>query len=87
MNYLLAYALFGNHSATINGGGEGGGGLVWEVIQLVIYLIVLGIVAWLVGLATIIDARIKQIINVILIVVAAVLVIDFLMSLAGHPFL
>lgn len=53
------------------------------VLILVVELIVLGFAAWLVETAPFLDATFKQFIKWVLIVVAAVLVVVFLLGLFG----
>lgn len=53
------------------------------MIQLIITLAILGLVAWLVGIAPMIDATFKTFINYALIVVGAVVLIVWVLNYAG----
>jgi hypothetical protein len=79
---LSTFVLFGNHDGTAV---VSGGGLIQGLIFLVVVGIILGIILWLVDKAPFIPALFKQIITWIVYVVAAIILINFLLGLTGHP--
>jgi hypothetical protein len=81
MKFLSTVVLFCDH-----GGGEGGGGgIIQSLLFLIVVGIVLGIILWLIDAAPFIPALFKQIIKYVIYVVAAVILINFLLSIVGHP--
>jgi len=81
--FLSTFVLFGGHDGAVVSGG--GGGLIQGLFFLVIIGIVLGIILWLVNAAPFIPALFKEVMKWLIYLVAALILINFLLSLAGHP--
>ena len=63
------------------------GGFIHAILFLIIAGIILGILLWLVSIIPLIPAIFKQVITWIIYLVAALILINFLLSLIGHPFI
>ena len=74
MNTLLSVVVF-----------AGGGDLIHALLFLVIIGIVLGIIYYLVTIAPFLPAIFKQVLGWLIILVGAIILINFLLSLVGHP--
>jgi len=79
MNKLLAAVLF-----TSSGGG-GGGDIIHSLLYLVIIGIVLGIIYYLVTVAPFLPDIFKKILGWLIIACGALILINFLLGLVGHP--
>src|ERR1017187_5081429 len=79
MNPMLSAVLFAS-----NNGGDSGGGFIHAVLFLIIAGIILGILLWLVSVIPLIPAIFKQVLTWIIYLVAALILINFLLSLIGH---
>jgi hypothetical protein len=77
MNLLLA------DTAIISS--DSGGDLVHQLIFLIVIGIVLGIIYWCVQNAPFMNAMFKQILGYVIIVVGVIVLINFLLGIAGHP--
>jgi hypothetical protein len=64
-----------------------GGGLIHQFLFLVVVGIIIGILIWLVGIIPIIPAIFKQVLTWILYLIAAIVLINFLLGIVGHPFI
>lgn len=70
-------------SAVIISGGSGG--FIHAILFLVIAAIILGIVLWLISLAPFIPAPFKTVLTWVVYLFAALILINFLLGLTGHP--
>lgn len=80
--FLSTVVLFGDGHGT---GVVSGGGFVQSLIFLVVVAIVLGLVLWLVEKAPFLPAIFKQVLTWLVYLVAVLVLINFLLSLAGRP--
>lgn len=51
------------------------------VLSLIVWLVVLGVVAWIVSLAPFVEATFKKFITYVLLVIGAIMVISFLLGI------
>ncbi len=63
----------------------GGGDFIHALLFLVIVGIVLGIIYWLIQNAPFINAMFKQVLGWLVILFGALILINVLLSLVGHP--
>lgn len=64
-----------------------GGGFIHAILFLIIAGIILGILLWLVSVIPLIPAIFKQVLTWVIYLIAALILINFLLSLVGHPFI
>lgn len=62
-----------------------GGDLIHGLLYLIIIGVVLGIIYWLVNAAPFIPELFKKVIGYVVIVIGALILINFLLGLVGHP--
>ncbi len=62
-----------------------GDNLIHSLLFLLVVGIVLGIVWWLIQKAPFLNALFKQVLGYIIILIGALVIINFLLSLVGHP--
>jgi hypothetical protein len=79
MNPILAA------TAIFSGGGDGGGDAVHQLLYLVVIGIVLGIIYYLVQIAPFLPALFKTILGWLIILFGAIILINVLLGLVGHP--
>lgn len=72
MNFLLLAAINGTDA-------------IHQLLVLLIIGIVLGIILWLVNIAPFIPAPFKQVLQWLIYGIGALIVINFLLGLVGHP--
>lgn len=72
-------------SAVILTDGGGGGDFIHALLVLIIVELVLGIFLWLVSIVPLIPAFIKQVITWLIYGLMALVLINFLLALIGHP--
>jgi hypothetical protein len=77
MNFLLA------DTAIITSGNSGD--IVHELLYLVVIGIVLGIIYYLVTVAPFLPDLFKKVLGWVIIVVGAIVLINFLLGITGHP--
>lgn len=77
MNTMLSAVLF----ASNNGGGD----LIHGLLYLVIIGVVLGIIYWLINAAPFLPEIFKKVLGWLIIVIGALIIINFLLSIVGHP--
>ena len=64
----------------------GGGDFIHAIIYLVVIGIILGILLWIVSIIPLIPGVMKQVLTWLIYLIAALVLINFLLGLIGHPF-
>ena len=77
MNFLSVVVLSGSTGS--------GGGLIQGLLYLLVIGVVLGIIYWLINAAPFLPAIFKTVLGYIIIFIGAIIVINFLLSIVGHP--
>ena len=72
-----------DHAAELNHHDDLKGRCIVELIQLVVILIVIGVLLWLVNTYIPMDARIKQIINAVVIIAVILWLLAWLLAIVG----
>lgn len=72
-------------AAVVLAGDGDGGGFIHAILFLIVAGIILGILLWIVSIIPLIPAIFKQVITWVIYLVAALILINFLLSLVGHP--
>jgi hypothetical protein len=80
---ISTVVLFGSHDDGTSA--VGGGGIIRSLLFLIVVGIILGVILWLVDAAPFIPAIFKEVIKWVIYVTAAVILINFLLSIVGHP--
>lgn len=64
---------------------SGNGDIIHELLYLVVIGIVLGIIYYLISVAPFLPELFKKVLGWVIIVVGAIVLINFLLGLTGHP--